>query len=135
MKYNRAPEVDVKTFAVLCDICKMSVYRGGHQHSEVEVEASLGEIYDEGDARVLTTVDICPDCFMTKVKPAIEAMGATFRVCRREDQCEDKNLYQEVKPLGWCPGFDCYGYARPETPCCHCKRPKSAHPAVEEEKP
>ncbi len=66
-----------------CDLCGevrgvLQTDKTGNA-SEVEIKANIGDCWPEGDDRTTYVVDICPPCFVAKVKPAIEALGIVFR--------------------------------------------------------
>ena len=49
---------------------------------------------------------MCPECFMTKVKPAIEAIPrkdggvVKFRECPTSDELDRENRYQAIRKIG-----------------------------------
>lgn len=50
----------------------------------VTIERRVGDSFPEGGSVEVTTYDICPRCFTTKVQPFLESLGATPRVSRDE---------------------------------------------------
>ena len=66
----------------LCDFCSGPI---GYQPdpfmvTDVEISCYIGDIYSSGGTSgKFTEIDCCADCFLSKVKPAIEALGVTFR--------------------------------------------------------
>jgi hypothetical protein len=73
---------------VICDICKNSIEpESNYDYSEVNIEAVLGSAYPDSDCRTLYIIDVCPNCFMNKVKPLIEKeYGIEFREIDNEDR-------------------------------------------------
>lgn len=73
------------TVAIICELCR-SVGRQGrcwegglYGVNEVEVKLTTGESYPEHSSLELHTIDICPECFVTKLVPWIEAQGGKVR--------------------------------------------------------
>jgi hypothetical protein len=67
-------------------------------YCKVTVEAEIGDVYPEGDLRDTYSIDICPGCFLDKVKPAIEALGGKFAIYDTEDHY--KGPPAQVLPAG-----------------------------------
>ena len=76
----------------VCDVCdeRCDRERGGWTVNDVTLRARLGEMFPEGDLRDYYDIEVCPHCFLDKVKPAIEALGCTFRVCGADDAAYDR---------------------------------------------
>ena len=67
-----------------CDICKktfpgMEWPREPYSILETNVSMKIGTSYPECGDGVETIFDICPDCFVTKLIPALRALGAEPR--------------------------------------------------------
>lgn len=77
----------------ICDICKKPINSSGFDCSEVEFNANIGDRYPEGDFRTGYRLDICPDCFINKVKPLIEG---TYNTKFTEYECRNMDNYNEV---------------------------------------
>jgi hypothetical protein len=113
------PKERIKTVATLCDLCGKDVDERVKEHTgvggfydgtEVEVEATVGELYPDGDDhRTVFEIDICVVCFMEKVKPAIEALGCKFRERDRGAYHTgvDPTYYQKVHALDCDMDEDC----------------------------
>ena len=73
---TREAHIESKEYVnnVVCDICQKFVdwNDDSWDSNKVVVEAVLGSRYPEADCRQLYIIDICPSCFMEKVKPLIE---------------------------------------------------------------
>lgn len=80
MRYRK--NVVRRTIAVsrtVCDFCKKTIeHKGTFNGDAVTIEAFRGCVFPEGDARVVERVDCCDECWEEKVRPALEALGATF---------------------------------------------------------
>jgi len=95
MKYKKKfPEKiksQYKQVGKICDICSTYAFfdnwdtKSGN-NSEITIEALIGNSYPEADTRNGYAVDICPECFADKVKPAIEALGVKFKEFDAEDR-------------------------------------------------
>jgi hypothetical protein len=57
----------------------------GFEYSEVEIKASLGEIYPEGDFRDIEAFDCCPRCWIDKVRPALIALGGKLYTYKSDE--------------------------------------------------
>lgn len=80
--------VKKRTYYRFCDLCgsECDAANGWYDHSLVTIRADLGEIYPEGDdCRDRYETDVCPRCFLEKVKPALEAIGSKFVKSDTED--------------------------------------------------
>ena len=99
MRYKKtvpAREVVVDGKAT-CDLCNRVIEeRRGWDCTEVTLEAQIGDIFQETDWRTIYEADTCGDCFLNKVRPALEAIGLRFRERRAE---EDGRVW-EVPPTG-----------------------------------
>jgi hypothetical protein len=64
-----------------CDICHEEIPRvkDTYETSEVEVRLKEGRDYPEGGSGEETEIDVCPDCFKTKLIPFIESFGSTIK--------------------------------------------------------
>ena len=62
-----------------CDLCGKTTTKEWKGHSddaaETEVRFKTGTIYPEGGSGDETTIDICPECFRTKLIPWVESHG------------------------------------------------------------
>lgn len=62
-----------------CDLCgkttKSEWKDGSFDALEVEVRLKTGSSYPDGGSGDETTVDICPECFRTKLIPWVESHG------------------------------------------------------------
>ena len=78
---------------VLCDICGEDTARDNdcYETSVVNINAKIGAVYPEGDCRTGHIIDVCPTCFLEKVKPLIES---TFNIEFREVDVE-MNRYED----------------------------------------
>ena len=71
----------------ICDICKEPIRNGSWENSEVKLEATIGEVYPETDCRNLYIIDVCQNCFLDKLKPAIEEkFNLKFREIDNEER-------------------------------------------------
>jgi len=71
---------------MLCDLCGRSNGRprdnwaiDPYQIQEAEVSLIQGWSYPSSYVAKKWSIDICPECFKTKLMPWAEAQGATFR--------------------------------------------------------
>lgn len=72
---------------IICDICGSIGRFGDWAHDDIYGVATTQVSFRSGsdygsDGGMGTTVfaDICPDCFMKKLKPALEAIGCKFQL-------------------------------------------------------
>lgn len=64
----------------ICDFCKNEIKQGSFfDISSATIELEIGKVYPEGGTIEKYTVDICPDCFIDRVKPWVESQGIEFR--------------------------------------------------------
>lgn len=94
-----APQI--RTSRILCDGCgrPTDADDGDYTRNEVEIEARIGDVYPEGDQRDIYEVDLCGPCFVSKVVPALAAVGITVRKRDIEGPMgEDGRV--------WEPGFE-----------------------------
>lgn len=71
-----------------CDICKERTHRehwgkGYNEKVETTVEIETGEYYSDESFGHVLSLDICPECFKTKLIPFLESL--TDRKFRKED--------------------------------------------------
>jgi len=65
------------TVKVTCDICGNETGKTGqYEKNEVTVEHQEGTTYPEGSNIDITSFDICPECWETKLIPYLESLGA-----------------------------------------------------------
>jgi len=70
------------------DLCHkdLSKDRRRWEMSEVTIAANIGDFFPEGDMRQHYELDCCAECFLKRVKPALEqALGVEFRERRTEE--------------------------------------------------
>ena len=69
---------------ISCDLCgktgkdeawESSVWEVAESEIEIEVRYKYGSSYPEGGSGKKYNVDICPDCFKTKLIPWLESQG------------------------------------------------------------
>jgi hypothetical protein len=85
-KENYTTEITVHD-GMTCDLCgKESHFKSCHTwgttHFEVQdvtVEWESGHSYPEDRYTLTKFVDVCPDCFRTKLIPWLESQGATIK--------------------------------------------------------
>jgi hypothetical protein len=64
----------------VCDVCKTRLPPGSMSEcTDITIRAQTGGLYPEADCRNTEEIDCCEDCWRTRVRPAIEALGAKFR--------------------------------------------------------
>ncbi len=81
-----------------CDFCKEEIKSEyGYRDDEVEIQGKFGDVFPDGDHRETLYLDCCPSCFTRKVKPALEALGATWH---RETDRSYGNTTSTPVPLG-----------------------------------
>ncbi len=81
-----------------CDFCGNDLAKQNptsYDRNEATIEALEGEYFPEGDCRTRYNIDVCVECFLDKVKPAIEALGVKFR----EGSADDR-YYKHVDKMG-----------------------------------
>lgn len=64
-----------------CDFCGRDVEKvsekenGSYDYTRIKVDAKIGATYPEGDSRQGYRVDVCSECFIQKLIPAIKSAG------------------------------------------------------------
>ena len=90
MKVMKTKQIPAKTEQVLdhvkCELCPRTMKDWNNNWATVtydvdriEVCSTVGENYPEGGHATDTILDICPDCFKTKLIPWFKAQGGTPR--------------------------------------------------------
>ena len=84
MRYKKVEVAHIEERIVdngeFCDGCtkRINTLRCWTQ-DEITIGARLGKVYPEGDQRRAYDLDVCAECFLEKVVPALAAVGLTFR--------------------------------------------------------
>lgn len=93
MRYKRRQVTQVDYDArTMCDGCGKDIHHDSiYDGDEITIEAALGDVYPGSDDRRLEEVDVCPACWVEKVRPAIEALGFVFR---ERDAGEDTRVLE-----------------------------------------
>lgn len=64
---------------IKCDLCGKTTnnewLKDSYDATETEVRWKTGENYPSGGSGETTTIDICPDCFETKLIPWVKEQG------------------------------------------------------------
>lgn len=90
-----------------CDSCGQIVgYGYGYTMDEVELEARIGDVYPERDCRIVHEVDLCGNCFVKKVVPALATVGIVVRTRRAEGDDDGMRLDPEVAQKEDVHGID-----------------------------
>ena len=80
MKHTKTVEVPATTKQVLdktaCDLCGAEIKAGNYSAEEVEVRHRTGSSCPEGGSGEEVSVDMCGDCFDTKLVPWLRTQGA-----------------------------------------------------------
>jgi len=88
-KEEKVTSIVEKLVETKCDLCGKIASRGDWESSsyevnEVEIEVVVrqkdGSSYPDGGCGTNYIVDMCPECFKTKLVPWLESQGAT---CKR----------------------------------------------------
>lgn len=58
---------------------------GGYSVNQTEVEMRTGYSYPECSSTTTVTLDICPECFKTKLLPWFKSLGGTPREEKSDD--------------------------------------------------
>lgn len=103
---QRKTEKAVRTLHTFCDICKRDIAEVVKEDDDVcgpqdvNLDARIGENnnWDGGDARIKYELDVCHQCFLTKVKPAIEALAPDLAF--RETGVDDYTQFAKVLEEG-----------------------------------
>lgn len=66
-----------------CDFCgrdlqEVSRKSSSYDYSRIKIDAKIGSSYPEGDSRQGYRLDVCIECFETKLKPGVEALGVEW---------------------------------------------------------
>jgi hypothetical protein len=67
-----------------CDLCSGTSRNddwttGSYEVNETQIRWKEGDSYPEGGSGTEIEVDICPECFKTKLIPWLESQGAAIR--------------------------------------------------------
>lgn len=89
LQHIEVSETYVET-RIVCDFCNRELNQVSQQadrydYSRIKLDAKIGSNYPEGDYRKGYVIDCCVDCFFSKVKPAIEALGVEWHEYDVED--------------------------------------------------
>jgi len=85
---------DFRTVRTACDRCGETIKsRSGWDGSEVEIQAKIGDVFPETDARDVQEVDCCISCWKRHVVPALRALG--FAIQERDAEDFYKNYQVE----------------------------------------
>lgn len=80
MKHMRQVEIPAKTmqeiYKTTCDLCGAEIKAGRFSADNVEVKHRTGNIYPEGGSGEEVSVDMCGNCFDTKLVPWLRSQGA-----------------------------------------------------------
>ena len=81
MKYKKiviVPErQENKIVKVTCDLCKSEIKATGcYEVDEVTIEWDIGSHYPEGRFIERHSIDMCGDCFKSKLTPWLDSQGA-----------------------------------------------------------
>jgi ribosomal protein S27E len=83
MKHSKTVEVPARTetvtASVTCDLCGKVISRQRGNAEIVEIRHRTGSSYPEGGSGVDFEVDMCPDCFDSKLVPWLQSQGAEIR--------------------------------------------------------
>lgn len=87
------------TTRTTCDACgrELASEGGIFTRNEVTIEAQIGDVFPEGDSRVIYETDICGACFTDKVLPALAAIGIAARM-RDADNHKDDGRVMDWPP-------------------------------------
>lgn len=86
MRYTKTQEAHIERRQVpsriACDSCGRSTDHADHMYhsEEVTISAQIGDAYPEGSQQTAYDVDVCGECFTSKVVPALEAIGIKVRM-------------------------------------------------------
>lgn len=86
MRYSKTQEKHIETRQVpsreVCDSCGRNTDHADRMYhdEEVTVSAFIGDVYPEGSHQMAYDVDVCGECFLGAVVPALAAIGIKVRV-------------------------------------------------------
>lgn len=96
-KRNKREETrEVWDTGTICDICKKEILVRLFEKKDVDISATIGASYPEGDSATTYELDVCAECFQEKVKPLIES---TFDVSFNERDSDDFKSGAYVKEI------------------------------------
>jgi hypothetical protein len=80
MKHYETVQIPARTeqkeVSTTCDLCKKEI---DYWEGNVDMECKKGSYYPEGGSGILTTFDVCGQCWKDLVVPIMAAAGATPR--------------------------------------------------------
>ncbi len=77
--YKEVTKKVVDKTTTICDFCKEEIKNKDFRVDDATLECKVGYCYPEGGSATTYIVDICPNCFIDKVKPWVESQGIEFR--------------------------------------------------------
>lgn len=79
VKYKDVVQKVVDTSETFCDFCSSKISNSYYAVSETTVECRFGHSYPEGGSATTLDVDICMNCFESKLIPWIKSQGVEMR--------------------------------------------------------
>lgn len=78
---------ETKTICDFCgrDVKEVSAKHSSYDYTRIKVDAKIGASYPEGDSRQGYRTDVCGECFVEKLIPAIQAAGGVVHEYDVED--------------------------------------------------
>ena len=89
-RYKEIQTISSRVVETKCDICgKIAPWpdgweKGPHDVAEVTLELREGRSYPDGGSGKKYFVDMCPECFKTKLIPWLSSLGCTLQVKDRD---------------------------------------------------
>jgi uncharacterized protein YbbC (DUF1343 family) len=95
---TKREHVETKKFIknIICDVCKQDVrlFADSYDNSKIRIDGLIGNTYPEVDSRELYIIDVCPTCFLNKIKPLIEkTYKLNFRTMDYEEGLHKHEFY------------------------------------------
>jgi hypothetical protein len=111
MKWKRTERRETESRGT-CDLCGGRL--NGHNDDEIELLATLGRVWPEGDCRRVEEFDCCSKCWADKVRPAIEALGGKVHRYQADEGRTHTMPYDPECPVDHCA--ICKKHVRPDAP-------------------
>lgn len=74
---------------ITCDICEEEIKYTGFDHTEIKIQARIGDFYPECDTRDYYGLDCCTKCFHKVMYTLKEQLGAEFTEGRSDEYSYD----------------------------------------------
>jgi len=68
-------KTEIQVIGATCDMCRNRIKEGLYEVNEVTINHKKGQDYPEGGSGTEITIDMCGECFETKLIPWLAGQG------------------------------------------------------------